>query len=135
MNSPIDTVQQIYAAFGRGDLAFILDQLDDDVSWGIDSVAAGEVPPYGLLRGRQGVTKFFAAWAETADFLSFEPRDFVVAGDQVFNHLAYTAKVRATGRTVQNFSLQHWTLRNGKVLRWRGYEDTAATRDAWRAQA
>lgn len=28
--------------------------------------------------------------------------------------------------------MQHWTFRNGKIVRWRGSEDTAATRDAFR---
>jgi hypothetical protein len=28
--------------------------------------------------------------------------------------------------------LQHWTFKNGKVVRWRGYEDTAVVRDAIR---
>lgn len=31
--APIETVQQIYAAFGRGDVPFILSQLADDVEW------------------------------------------------------------------------------------------------------
>lgn len=132
MSKNIETVQQIYAAYGRGDMKFIVEQLDDDVSWGIESVAAGEVPPFGILRGKENVPKFFAAWAETADFHSFNPHDFIGAGDHVFNHLQYDLTVKATGKRVRNFSLQHWTFKSGKLIRWRGYEDTATTRDAYR---
>jgi ketosteroid isomerase-like protein len=129
----IETVQQIYAAVGRGDLKFILDQLDDEVTWGIESVAAGEVPAHGVLRGKQNVPKFFAAWADTGTFATFDADDFVAAGDHVFNHLHYDFTVKATGKSVKNrFCMQHWTFRNGKIVRWRGYEDTAATRDAYR---
>jgi ketosteroid isomerase-like protein len=132
MSKNIETVQQIYAAYGRGDMKFILDQIDDEVTWGIESVAAGEVPAHGIQRGKAGITKFFAAWAETADFQTFNPHDFIAAGDHVFNHLQYDLTVKATGKAVKNFSMQHWTFKNGKIIRWRGYEDTAATRDGFR---
>ena len=37
------TVQKMYAAFGKGDVAFILEQLADDVSWEFN-VARSDVP-------------------------------------------------------------------------------------------
>lgn len=131
MSKNIETVQQLYAAFGRGDLPFILDQVDDDVTWGIDSTTT-EVPAYGVRRGKAGVAAFAGGWTETVDFLRFEAHDFIAAGDHVFNQLTYEAKVKATGKVVKNSSMQHWTLRDGKVIRWRGYEDTAGTRDGFR---
>ena len=132
MSKNIETVQGIYAAYGRGDMKFILDQLHDDVTWGIESVATGEVPQYGILRGKQNVAKFFGAFAETADFGTFNPHDFVAAGDHVFNQLQYDLTVKATGKPVKQVSLQHWTLEDGKIIRWRGYEDTAAVRESYR---
>jgi hypothetical protein len=129
----IERVQQIYAAFPRGDMQYILDQVADDVSWGIESVAAGEVAPYGLRTGKDGVAEFFAAWGATADFTSFEASEFVAAGAHVFNVLRYTLTVKATGKHVQSPAcMQHWTFRGDKLVRWRGAEDTAATRDAFR---
>jgi hypothetical protein len=128
----VETVKSIYAAFGRGDVGAILDLCSDDVTWGIDSVAAGDVPPYGIFRGKQGVAKFFAAWAETADFHVFEPSSFAPVGDHVFNTLTYQVAVKATGKRVDNTSAQHWAFSNGKLVLWRGYEDTAKTRDAFR---
>jgi steroid delta-isomerase-like uncharacterized protein len=131
--SNIETVQQIYAAVPKGDVQFILDQLADDVTWGIESVAAGEVPAHGILRGKANVPKFFAAWAETGEFTTFNPHDFIAAGDHVFNTLHYEFRVNATGKTVKNHAcMQHWTFKDGKLARWRGHEDTAATRDAYR---
>jgi ketosteroid isomerase-like protein len=131
MTKNIESVQQIYEAVGRGDVKFILEQLDDDATWGIESVAT-DVPAYGILRGKATIPRFFAAWVETGDFRTFNPHDFIAAGDHVFNHLQYEFMVKATGKLVKNFSMQHWTFKNGKVIRWRGYEDTAATRDAYR---
>ena len=128
---PIAGVKAIYAAFGRGDVQAILDVCSDDVTWGIDSIAAGEVAPYGIFRGKQGVAKFFAAWAEVADFHVFEPSDYIAAGEHVFNTLRYELTVKATGKRLANESPQHWTFGNGKLVRWRGAEDTAKTRDAF----
>jgi len=125
-------VQSIYAAFGRGDVQSILELCADDVTWGIDSVAEREVGPYGIFRGKEGVAKFFAAWGEVADFHRFEPSDFQAMGDHVYNTLSYEVTVKATGKKVSNTSPQHWTFANGKLVRWRGYEDTAKTRDAFR---
>jgi ketosteroid isomerase-like protein len=128
----ISKVQNMYASFGRGDLQAILDGLADDVSWGVDSVATADVPWYGVLNGKDNTKRFFAALAEEADFKAFTPKDFVAVGDHVFNHLQYEAVIKKTGKKVALTSLQHWTFKNGKVVRWRGYEDTATLRDAVR---
>jgi steroid delta-isomerase-like uncharacterized protein len=128
----LEVAKGIYEAYGRRDMQYILDALDEDVTWGIDSVAAGEVAPYGVRRGKDGVAQFFAAWAETADFTRFEASDFVAIGDRVFANLSYELTVKATGKRVESSSPQHFTFRNGKIVRWRGHEDTAATRDAFR---
>lgn len=128
----IATVRLVYDSFGRQDLAAILAVVSDDVSWGIDSVAAGEVAPYGIRHGKAGVGRFFAAWSETAEFQRFDASDFHAVGDSVHCMLRYEATCKATGKRVVNESPQHWTLANGKIIRWRGYEDTAKTRDAVR---
>jgi ketosteroid isomerase-like protein len=128
----ISKVQNMYASFGRGDLDAIFDGLAEDVSWGVDSVASVDVPWYGVLNGKANTKRFFAALAEEADFTVFTPKDFLAVGDHVFNHLHYEAVVKKTGKKVVQTSLQHWTFKNGKVVRWRGYEDTALVRDAIR---
>jgi uncharacterized protein len=128
----LEIARGVYEAFNRRDLPWIIEQLADDVTWGIESVAR-EVPPYGILRGKQEVPKFFAAWAESADFHVFEASDFVAAGEHVFNTLRYELTVKKTGKRLTNTGCaQHWTFKNGKIVRWRGWEDTAATRDAFR---
>jgi uncharacterized protein len=131
-NANIEIVQSLYAAYGRGDMPGVLALVSDDVTWGIDSVAAGQVAPYGIHRGKAGVERFFAAWAANADFHVFNPHDFSSGGDQVRNMLAYELTVKATGKRLKNLSPQLWTVVDGKITSWRAYEDTAATRDAFR---
>jgi ketosteroid isomerase-like protein len=128
----ISKVQNLYASLGRGDLQAVLDALADDVSWGVDSVAATDVPWYGIVNGKANVQRFFAALSEEADFAVFTPKDFLAVGDHVFHHLHYEAVIKKTGKKVVQTALQHWMFKNGKVVRWRGYEDTAVVRDAMR---
>jgi ketosteroid isomerase-like protein len=128
----ISKVQGLYAAFGRGDMDAIYEALAEDVSWGVDATAALDVPWYGVMNGKANTKRFFAGLAEGAEFTAFNPKDFVAVGDHVFNHLQYEATVKKTGKKVAQTSLQHWTFKNGKIVRWRGYEDTALVRDAFR---
>ena len=58
--TPIETVQQIYAAFGRGDVPAILAHLADDVEWEY-ATAPNPIPWLQPLRGRGQVPKFFEA--------------------------------------------------------------------------
>ena len=58
--SNIDTVKEMYEAFGGGDIAAILDKLDENVEWDTqyESAAAPWLKP---RRGRESVAGFFCA--------------------------------------------------------------------------
>lgn len=58
--SNLQTVQEIYAAFGRGDTSAILDKLADDVDWDYGYWdAPNPVPWLQAQRGKAGAAKFF----------------------------------------------------------------------------
>jgi len=125
----IRTVQEIYAAFGRGDIPALLGAVADDVEWSI--AGPPEVPHAGKRRGREEVARFFPVLAETEEFLQFEPREYIAQGDQVVVLGFLRSRVRATGRTYDNEWAMVWTVKDGKVTRFRTYEDTAAERAAY----
>ena len=130
MNENVEKLQQMYAAFGRGDIDAILANVTDDVTWGVDT-AAREVPMYGLRDGREGVADFFATLAEQVDFKSFEPKNFAAAGDEVLVTVDYDFQFRKNGKGQAMGALHRFRIRNGKVSSFRAYEDTAAVRSAW----
>ena len=74
--SPIDVVQGLYAAFGRGDMEGMLDLIDPDVDWSLQVDApGGELVP--MLRNGRGhghghVQTYFGGVAEL-EFHVFEP--------------------------------------------------------------
>jgi uncharacterized protein len=119
-----EVVQQGYEAFGRGDIPALLDLLTDDVEWTLQGPSV--IPFAGTRHGREGVEEFFSVLDETLEFEQFEPREFVAQGDTVVVVGIERSLSKATGRTIE----QEWahvnTLRDGKIAKFRAFEDTAA---------
>lgn len=128
-------VQDMYAAFGRGDVAFVLAQIDDACDgFGVVSAAPTGVPWHLDLRakGKAGAIAYFESLASSVDHLAFEQRDFAATGEHVYATVRLVQRVRATEKTIEQPEVvHHFTLQNGKVVRCRILEDTAATRAAF----
>jgi uncharacterized protein len=77
----IQTAQNGYAAFGRGDIPAILELLSDDIEW-VDP-GPSEVPTAGTHQGKEAVLAWFVTLGENLDFQVFEPREFIAQGDKV----------------------------------------------------
>lgn len=130
MNQNVETLQQMYAAFGRGEIDTILDNVTDDVEWGVETVAS-EVPWYRIHRGRDGVAEFFSLLGTEVEFTKFEPTAFVPNGDEVIVTVDYDYRFRRNGKGFPVACLHRFKVRDGKVASFRAFEDTAAIRDAW----
>ena len=61
----------------------------------------------------------------------FQPREFVADGDRVVVFGWERAKVKATNRTIELDWIMAFTVRNGKVSKFREYTDTKAVADAY----
>jgi uncharacterized protein len=123
-NSPLGVVKQTYAAFGRGDIPAILNLIADQVDW--QDVCPASLPYSGLRRNRAEVANFFSDEAQIEDTKVFEPREFIVAGENVtvLGHMEGYA--RDTKREFRTDWVHLFTVQNGKITRWRGFLDTAA---------
>lgn len=124
--SNLKTVQDIYAAFGAGDVPAILDKLADNVEW--DTDARSDVGPFIVARrGKDGAGKFFAALA-AADFTKFEPTALLESGNVVVALVDVDFTVKATGKTVSQLDEVHiWRFDNdGNVASFRHRVDTHA---------
>src|SRR5437867_9211257 len=92
----IQIAKNAYAAFGRGDIAAILNVLDENIVW----TTPGNMPDSGTRRGPAEAAKFFQSVGELWDFQAFEPRDYIASGEQVAVVGSYTGTARSTGRQV-----------------------------------
>jgi uncharacterized protein len=131
------TVQAVYAAFGRGDIPAILEQVTDDVDWGpaLDpAVDASSVPFLAQLRGRQQVPRFFQG-IQAMDYESFEPRRLFASGNEVAVRVVQKLRVKSTGKRMVLEDMHHFTFDEaGRISRWRTFLDTAGVLQAFRPE-
>ncbi len=129
MNRNLDTVKQIYAAFGRGDVATILETLADDVAWEAwadNSAVKAGVPWLTARRGKAGVAEFFGVLASTMVVRRFEVLAILDGGDRVAAEFEIEFDVPSTGGHCRDEELHLWSFDDaGKVVRLRHYADTA----------
>jgi ketosteroid isomerase-like protein len=130
--SNIQTVQEIYSAFGAGDVPTILSKLAADIEW--DADASGDIPFLVPRRGVDGVGAFFQSLTQ-ADFTKFEPTAFLESGNVVVALIDATFTVKATGKTVAMVDEAHiWRFGpDGKVVNFRHRVDTLAHHLAFKA--
>ena len=128
----IETVKAIYDAFGRGDVAAILDRCTDDVDWGAES--ALEIAPWhGIKHGKAGVPQFFEGIAQTGSVTEFTPLSFAGNEDgDVMVVIRFAFTVNDTGKDLAMNLHHHWRFRDGRVAHYRGSEDTALVAAALR---
>jgi ketosteroid isomerase-like protein len=133
------TVQDIYAAFGRGDIPAILERLADDVRW--DHLPDGggaqrhDVPWLRERTGRDEVGGFFEALGGL-EIHELAPTGFFEAGDTVVVLLDEDATVRATGERFRDRTAHVWAFGpDGRVVEFRHIADTVKHVEACAARA
>lgn len=127
MATPLQTAQQIYAAFGRGDIPAILDTLHEDVKWESweDNTAQRAGVPW--LRGGSGkgaAAEFFGV-VGTMKFNDFKVLGMMASDTQVAVEVVIDATMPG-GKRVKDEEMHLWNFdAQGKVTRFRHYLDTA----------
>jgi len=118
-------VKEAYSAFLRGDVNAILDALDDAVEWEAVKGTEGVAPHAGLRRGRAAVEAFFKQVNDSILFETFEPREFIAQEDMVVAIGRYVGTVKPTRRPFSSEWVMAFTIRDGKVVRFREWTDSA----------
>jgi ketosteroid isomerase-like protein len=120
----VETVEAIYAAFGRGDIPAILERLAPDVAWEEGGVDHG-VPWLVPRQGRKGAAAFFETLAgiDIEDFRVFQ---ITSGGPYVVALVSIDFEVKATGRRVRDTCEAHvWRFDDaGRVVSMRHAADT-----------
>ena len=127
MATNADVIRGLYAAFARGDVPAVLGAMAPDIAW---TEAAGfpyggtYVGPDAVLAGE--VARIGAEW----DGYTAVPHTFVAEGDRVVALGDYGGTYRATGRRFDAPYAHAWTLRDGLIVRFVQYTDTALAQAA-----
>ena len=134
--SNIETVQQIYAAFGRGDIDAILACLSETVEWEYGGPPSTDVPWLQPRTGRAGAAEFFGA-LRALEFKRFDVKLVAGSGSVVVGLCDLEAVVTANGRSVVEEDEVHiWHFgADGLVTRFRHRADTHLQWLAYHAEA
>jgi ketosteroid isomerase-like protein len=126
----VQVVKDAYAAFGRGDIPAVVNACAPEVEWIIPGGPG--IPVAGTFHGREGVAKFFHALGENQTARQFEPREFIAQGDKVVVLGHYQWLIERTGKPYECDWVHVFTIRDGGVVRFQEYSDTATEAEAYR---
>ena len=133
MSNNAEFIHNMYAAFSRGDIPAILAAVADDAEW-ISYGPAG-IPYAGVFKGPAGAAQFFQALGGTQSEQKLTILETYSDGDQVMTVGRYSGVVNATQKRF-DFEVAHFfTVRNGKVVRFLDFYDTAAQLEAYTSAA
>jgi len=125
--SPADVVRRLYIASARGDLAALRATLAPDVEW---TEMAG-FPLAGTYRTPEGVTtNVMEALGRDWDGWTAHDDRYVVDSENVVVLARYTARNKATGKSLDARVAHHFVVRGGAIVRFEQFVDTARVRDA-----
>ena len=126
MTSNIEATKKGYEYFQRGDIpALIRDLLDDNCTW-VTPGPKDKLPWAGIFKGKQEIANFFGCVGENLEFSEFAPREMIEQGDTVVALGTLTGRAKQTGKTMKNEWAHVFKFREGKVVYFQEYIDTAA---------
>jgi uncharacterized protein len=126
---PQDNVELFHrglAAWNEGDLGAIVEMCHPDVEWTFSDRLPDAT---GDIRGKQAVSDFLARFTEDWAEISIFADQVIDAGDDVVADVRFVAKGR-DGIEVSMQFIHVWTIRNGRIVRFRGYPTLAEALEA-----
>ncbi len=128
-------VREIYDAFGRGDVASILERLDDDVAWEAGARDTG----IAYLRPRRGlaeVAAFFGDLLGNLELTHFEPEAICDGGDVVMATVRHAGRITGGGEVPLTQEAHEWRFGPaGRVISFRHLFDYAIHEQAHAARS
>lgn len=127
--SNVDVMRRLYDAFGRGDMETVLGAMDAAIEW--HEAESNPYEPSGTAWvGPDAVVQnLFSKLGQDWDGFTVHPGTFHDAGDTVVVEGRYTGVCKATGHAMDTQMCHVWGIRDGKVLSFQQYVDTARLRD------
>lgn len=127
-------IQNLFAAFGRGDIPSALNLLAYDVDWQSPVTRS----PHRMItwsaprRGREEVAQFFQEMGQKSQPERFEIIGFTAQDDRVVVEGRNKGRIRATGRDYEHDWVMIFTIRAGQIAGHRHFYDTADIESAGR---
>ena len=120
----VNAVRGMYEAFGRGDIPAVLAAMDPEIDWreAENFIYADGNPYIGPNAVLEGV---FARIGAEWDGFAVSPEEILDAGDTVVGRGYYSGAYKKNGKPVKAQFAHVFTFRDGKVIKFQQYTDTA----------
>lgn len=118
--TPKQTIETVYSAFSRGDIAFITSLVAPEAVWRQSKA----VPWGGDYSGPDGAAEFFARINQSAETTGFVAHESVELGNDVFSFGNYQCTMRETGKPASMDWMFRWRIEDGKITLFDSYIDS-----------
>jgi ketosteroid isomerase-like protein len=127
MASNLQRIEELYAAFAKGDVPAVLAALDPAIEW----TEAEGFPYGGTYIGHAAVLGgVFMKLGTEWDGFSAVPREFVSEADTVVALGEYSGTYKATGKAFRAPFVHVWKFRSGAAVSFHQHTDTAIVQAA-----
>jgi ketosteroid isomerase-like protein len=118
----VEVVCQGYERFNEGDLEWVMEHVDEAVSW----VDAPEIPDARTYHGRPAVRAYLESILHNWEWIRFEPRAVRELGDVIVVECRLSGRGRTSGVDVDAELVHVWRLEDLRVHSIETYFDRAA---------
>lgn len=127
----IATVRSFYDSLAAGDLEKVFANFAAEIDWReADGFPYGDRNPY---RSPEEVAEgVLARIGRDWEGFAISTERYIGEGDRVILFGRYSGTNRATGKSIDLPMIHAWTLRDGKIVAFQQYTDTALVQEAMR---
>ena len=122
----VEVVRRMWDAFLRRDFEEALSAFHPDVEWD-----GTNLPDGTISRGHQAIVDHSARWFAMWDDWTIELGEFVAVGDNVVVFIRERGRSK-TGIDMDERHAEVYTLKDGRIVRRRGFSDPSQALDAAR---
>jgi len=119
MADDVQVVRGAYEAFGRGDVAAIIEVVADTVRWS----SPGTLPQGGDFTGKSGVQQFFEKIGAAWESLQVEVESVGEVGAGLVVAIVHASGSLRTGVSAIYGAAHAFTVQDGKIATFREYVD------------
>lgn len=122
-----EAIRRAYDAFNRRDP----DAAGADMHPEFELDFTGSVgPERGVYRGKDGMSRLWRRYWDAFESISIEPEELIEAGDQVIALVRARGRGRGSGIEIDARGPHVWTFRDGKVVRFKLYQEVGQAMEA-----
>jgi ketosteroid isomerase-like protein len=114
----VEVVRRVFGAWNRGDNAAALALIDPE----IEIEARHESFHAGTYRGHGGMFEFLQDFWAQFDDRHIELKELTLEGDDVVVSALFRGRGKSSRIEVERSNWQVWTVRDGKLVRWRTFD-------------